>query len=99
MIRNLVFAYVKFLKIILFVYVFTFGCAGASLLHGLFLSLWRTGFSLWWLLLLHSTGSRGMGFSSSQPAAPLSHQESSAYARFEMPVRYRSGAVDGQVGV
>ena len=27
-------------------------------------SLWRTGFSLWWLLLLRSTGSRAPGFSS-----------------------------------
>ena len=27
-------------------------------------SLWRTGFSLQWLLLLRSTGSRRMGFSS-----------------------------------
>ena len=27
-------------------------------------SLWCAGFSLWWLLLLHSTGSRHVGFSS-----------------------------------
>ena len=27
-------------------------------------SLWYTGFSSWWLLLLQSTGSRGTGFSS-----------------------------------
>ena len=44
----------------------------SSLLRGLSLStanrgyssLWPVGFSLWWLLLLDSTGSRHMGFSS-----------------------------------
>ena len=48
------------------------GCVGSLLLHGLSLavvsgcysSLWCTGFSLWWLLLVQSTGSRCMGFSS-----------------------------------
>ena len=57
------------------------------------------GFSLGELLSLHSTGPRCTGFSSSQPVAPRNHQGSSAYVKFEMPVRYRSGAVDGQVGV
>ena len=61
--------------------------------------LWRTGFSLWELLLLHSTDSKCTGFSSSQPVAPRNHQGSSACVKFEMPIRYRSGAVDGQVGV
>ena len=50
-----------------------FGCAGSSLLHAGFLRLWRAGatlsfqdegFSLWWLLLLQSTGSNYAGFSS-----------------------------------
>ena len=38
------------------VFFFFFGCIGSSLLH--------TGFSLQWLLLLQSTGSRHAGFSS-----------------------------------
>ena len=51
---------------------FIFGCVGSSLLHmGFSLvvesrghsSLQFTGFSLWWLLLLRSTGSRHAGFS------------------------------------
>ena len=46
-----------------FIY-FIFGCVGSSLLHTGFLQLWRAGFSLWWLLLLWSTGSRCTGFSS-----------------------------------
>ena len=49
-----------------------FGCIGSSLLHGLSLvvasrgysSLWCMGFSLQWLLLLGSMGSRCAGFSS-----------------------------------
>ena len=55
------------------IYLFlTFGCVGSSLLHADFLlvvasrgysSLWCTGFSLRWLLLLWSTGSRCLGFS------------------------------------
>ena len=53
-------------------YLFIFGCVGSLLLHGLSLavvsggysSLWCTGFSLRWLLLLRSTGSRCTGFSS-----------------------------------
>ena len=40
----------------IFYFFFTFGCNGSSLL--------RAGFSLWWLLLLQSTGSRRKGFSS-----------------------------------
>ena len=55
-----------------FIYIFIFGCVGSSLLRGLFLvavsrgysSLQCAGFSLQWLLLLRSTGSRHMGFSS-----------------------------------
>ena len=39
---------------------------GLSLLvaSGGYSSLWCTGFSLWWLLLLQSTGSRHAGFTS-----------------------------------
>ena len=55
-----------------FIYLFIFGCVGSSLLCGLSLvggnggysSLRCGGFSLQWLLLLRSTGSRGEGFSS-----------------------------------
>ena len=36
-------------------------------------SLWYTGFSSWWLLLLQSTGSRGTGFSSCGAQAQLLH--------------------------
>ena len=59
-------------KIILFTYLFIFGCVGSSLLLADSLQLWRVGatlpcgvqvFSLRWLLLL-STGSRHMSFSS-----------------------------------
>ena len=32
-----------------------FSCTGSSLLHAGFLSLWRVGFSLQWLLLLQGT--------------------------------------------
>ena len=53
-----------FLKMYLF-YLFIFCCAESSLLHGLSpVAVNRTtlplcrGFSLWWLLLLQSTGSR-----------------------------------------
>ena len=57
------FIYLKFifLKII---YLFMFGCIGSSLLHAGFFQLQRAGFSLWWLLLWWSTGSRLAGFSS-----------------------------------
>ena len=60
------------LKFIYFIY-FIFGCVGSSLLHvgfalvaasGGYSSMRCTGFSLWWLLLLWSTGSRHAGFSS-----------------------------------
>ena len=48
-----------------FIYLFIFSCVGSSLLRGLSLVagsrgyslLWCAGFSLWWLLLLWSTGS------------------------------------------
>ena len=54
------------------IYLFIFGCLGSSLLRRLSLvvvsrgysSLWREGFSLQWLLLLRSMGSRRAGFSS-----------------------------------
>ena len=55
-----------------FIY-FIFGCIGSSLLRmgfslvlasGSYSSLWCVGFSLQWLLLLQSTGSRRAGFSS-----------------------------------
>ena len=65
---------VGFAKILfrIFFFFFFFGCTGSLLLHGLSLVaasrgyslLWCTGFSLRWLLLLWSTGSRHMGFSS-----------------------------------
>jgi len=53
----------------LITYLFIFGCAGSSLLHRLSLlavsggysSLWYSVFSLQWLLLLQSTGSRHVG--------------------------------------
>ena len=53
----------------LFLFLATLGlrcCARASLVavsQG-YSSLWYAGFSLWWLLLLRSTGSRHAGFSS-----------------------------------
>ena len=62
-----------FLKNYLFIYLFIFGCIGSSLLRvgfslvaasGGYSSLWCTGFSLQWLLLLWSMGSRSVGFSS-----------------------------------
>ena len=66
----------------IFIYLF-FGCTGSSLLCvGFFLQLRRagatlllcTGFSLWWLLLLRSTGTRCVGFSSwSTQAQQLQH--------------------------
>ena len=42
-----------------------FGCTGSALLYTGFFYLWFLGFSLWWPLLLWSTGSRNTGFSSS----------------------------------
>ena len=55
-----------------FIYLFFWLCWVFVAAHGLSLvavsggysSLWYAGFSLWWLLLLRSTGSRRMGFSS-----------------------------------
>ena len=56
----------------MYIYIF-FSCIGSSLLHAGFSlvvasrgysSLRCMGFSLWWLLLLWSTGSRHAGFSS-----------------------------------
>ena len=43
---------------------FSFGCAGSSMQHAGFLQLWCAGFSLQWLLLLQSMGSREHGLSS-----------------------------------
>ena len=66
------FQFGDFLKIYLF-YVFIFGCIGSSLLrvgfslvaeNGSYSSLQCAGFSLRWLLLLRSMGSRQAGFSS-----------------------------------
>ena len=67
---GLIYVFLVFYK---FIYLFIFGCIGSSLLHaGFFLvaasrgysSLQCAGFSLRWLLLLRSTGSRRVGFSS-----------------------------------
>ena len=38
-------------------FIYIFGCVGSSLLHMSFLYLWRTDFSLQWLLLLQSSTS------------------------------------------
>ena len=63
--------YFYFLKIYLFLFIF--GCIGSSLLRTDFLQQRRAGGTLrlavhrllmWWLLLLWSTGSRHVGFSS-----------------------------------
>ena len=61
-------------KTIIFIFIyFIFGCIGSLLLcagfslvvaSGGYSLLWCVGFSLQWLLLLQSTGSRHMGFSS-----------------------------------
>ena len=56
-------------RLILFIHLFVFGCVWSSLLRGLSLSapsggyslLGCMGFSLQWLLLLQSTGSRPVG--------------------------------------
>ena len=62
-----------FFCLIIFIYLLLFfGCVGSSLRRGLSLvearggcfSLRCAGFSLWWLLLLQSTGSRRVSFSS-----------------------------------
>ena len=64
--------HIFFFLINLFIY-FIFGCVGSSLLctvfslvaaSGGYSSLRCAGFSVWWLLLLQSMGSRLMGFSS-----------------------------------
>ena len=61
------------LIVMLFIYLFSYGCVGSSFLRAGFLQLWRgrgysllrcAGFSLQWPLLLQSTGSRCVGFSS-----------------------------------
>ena len=74
--------------LILLIY-FISGCAGSSLLRGLFsccgkwgLSFACLGFSLCWLLLLQSTGSRRVGFINRGTRAPWSrHVSSRAQAR------------------
>ena len=48
---------------------FIYGSAGSSLLVKGFLQLWYSGFSLKWLLVLQSTGSGNMGFSSCDECA------------------------------
>ena len=59
---------------------FIFGCAVSLLLLGLFSSfhklLWCSSFSLQWLFLLRSTGSRHTGFSSCNSQA-VEHRLSS----------------------
>ena len=69
-----------FFKFYLFIYLFIFGCAGSSLLcmgfslvsaNGDYSLLRCAGFSLRWLLLLRSTGSRHTGFSSCSTQAQL----------------------------
>ena len=66
-------AFLFFFPLINFIYLFIYGCIRSLLLcagflqlrrAGSTLALPRTGFSLWWLLLLWSTGSRRVGFSS-----------------------------------
>ena len=56
-----------FFKQLLSLYVFIFGCARSSCCTGFFLAVvsgvYSPGFSLCWLLLLQSTGSRHVGFS------------------------------------
>ena len=59
-----------------FIYLFTFGCGGFSLLGEGFLQLRCAGFLLWWLILLQSTGSKREGFSSCGSRA-LEHRLSS----------------------
>ena len=62
-----------FVVVVVLINLFIFGCVGSSLLYtgfslvavgGGYSSLQCTGFSLRWLLLLWSTGSRRTGFSS-----------------------------------
>ena len=71
-----------FLFLILFTYLFIFGCAGSSLLCSSrgYSSLRCAGFSLQWLLLLQSPGSRHEGFSSCGTQA-LERRPSSCGAR------------------
>ena len=67
---NFLYYFYTEILIYLSIYLFIYGCVGA--VHGLSLvaasggysSLWCAGFSLRWLLLLRSTGSRCAGFSS-----------------------------------
>ena len=68
-----------FYKFIHFIYLFIFGCIVSLLARefslvaesGGYSLLWCAGFSLRWLLLLQSTGSRPMGFSSCGTRASL----------------------------
>ena len=70
--RGVIKNYSSFILLIYFFNKFIYGCVGSSLLRGLSLvaasggypSLRCAGFSLRWLLLLQSTGSRHAGFSS-----------------------------------
>ena len=63
----------KFTNFDKYLLIYLFGCVGSLLLRlgfplvvasGGYSSLRCVGFSLWWLLLLRSTGSRHAGFSS-----------------------------------
>ena len=55
---------VVFIHLFLLINLFISGCVGSSLPCAGCSSLWCPGFSLRWLLLLQSTGSRCVGFSS-----------------------------------
>ena len=55
------FFFINLFYIWVFVAAYRLSLVAAS---GGYSSLWCTGFSLWWLLLLRSTGSRHAGFSS-----------------------------------
>ena len=53
----------SFVHTLFFFMLFLFGCPGSLLLHGLSLVAVGRGFSLQWLLLMQSTGSRASGLS------------------------------------
>ena len=80
-----------FLKFIYFIYYLFLAVLGLRCYHGLSLvavsggysSLWCTGFSLRWLLLLESTGSRCANFSSCGSQA-LERRRSSCGARAQL---------------
>ena len=82
-----IYIYIVFNKFILFIYfwlccVFVAACrlSPVAVNRGGYSSLWCAGFSLRWLLLLQSTGSRRAGFSSYGSRA-LEHRLSSCGTR------------------